>query len=197
MAKRTIMDKQWFVVYTKPHIERKVSEILTRKKIENYFPLNRIVGDWNVNNKIIDEPLFATYIFVRMAAAQVPILKKVSGIVNLVYWLRKPVVMDDLEISIIKSFLNDHINVSIEKTVLGSDTLRKFDSSSLEEEESLMTVKNKRIRVALPSLGYIMSAEVETSNVRVISSDNLVRRPKLISAKLFNPVNSFNNFFKN
>ena len=58
MAKRTIIDKQWFVVYTKPHIERKVSEILTRKKIENYFPLNRIVGDWNVNKKIIDEPLF-------------------------------------------------------------------------------------------------------------------------------------------
>ena len=85
--------------------------------------------------------------------------------------------------------------MTIEKTVLGNDTLIKFDSSTIEQEGSLMTVKNKKINVVLPSLGYIMTAEVETSNVRIISSDNLVHRPKLMSPKLFNPVHSFNNFF--
>ena len=191
------MDKQWYAVYTKPHAEKKVSEILTRKKIDNYFPINRIVGDWNVSKKIIDEPLFANYIFVRTVGSQLSELKKVPGIVNVVYWLRKPVIIDDLEISMIKSFLNDHINITVEKTTLGNDTLRKFDSATVEQEGSLMTVKNKKVNVVLPSLGYIMTAEVETSNVRIISSDNLIRRPKLMAPKLFNPVHSFNNFFKN
>ena len=48
------MEKQWYAVYTRPGVEKKVCEILTRKKIENYFPLNRIVGDWNLNKKIIE-----------------------------------------------------------------------------------------------------------------------------------------------
>ena len=191
------MEKQWYLVYTKPRTEQKVSEILTRKKIENYFPLNRMVGDWNTNKKLIDEPLFACYIFVRATVKQLFELKKVPGIVNLVYWLGKPVIIDNLEISMIKSFLNDYINVTIEKITLGTDTLRKFDSSTVQQEGSLMTVKNKKVNVVLPSLGYMMTAEVETSNVRIISPDNLIRRPKLMPAKLFNPVHGFSNFFKN
>src|SRR5436189_5247395 len=113
------MEKQWYVIYTKPRMEKKVSEILTRKEIENYFPLNRIIADWNTNKKIIDEPLFACYIFVRATIKQLFELKKVSGIVNLVYWLGKPVIIDDLGIGMIKSFLNDYINVTTKKITLG------------------------------------------------------------------------------
>jgi len=191
------MEKQWYVVYTKPRLEKKVSEILTRKGVENYFPLNRIVIDWNSNKKIIDEPLFGCYVFVRTTVKQACELKKVTGIVNLVYWLGKPVIVDDLEISMIAGFLKDHINVTTEKITLGTGTLRKFDTSTVEQEGSLITVKNKKVNVVLPSLGYILSAEVETSNVRIISTDNLIRRPKLMPAKLFNPVHTFSNFFRN
>jgi len=193
------MEKQWYVVYTKPRTEKKVCEILTRKKIENYLPLNRIVGDGNSNSnkKITDEPLFACYIFVRATIRQLFELKKITGIVNLVYWLGKPVIIDDLEIDMIRGFLNDYINVTTKKITLGIDTLRKFDTSVMAQEGSLMTVKSKKVNVVLPSLGYIMTAEVETSKVRIISSSNFTRRPKLVSAKLFNPVHSFSNFFKN
>jgi transcription antitermination factor NusG len=191
------MEKQWYIVYTKPRTEKKVSDVLTRKNIENYFPLNRVASDWNANKKIIEVPLFTCYIFVRATVRQLFELKKITGVVNLVYWLGKPVIIDDSEISMIKSFLSDHINVTTKKITLGIDTLRKYDTSIVEQEGSLMTVKNKKINVVLPSLGYIMTAEVETSNVRIISSANLIRRPKVMSGRLFNPVQSFSNFFKN
>src|SRR4051794_27265741 len=102
------MEKQWYVVYTKPRAEKKICETLSRKKIENYLPLNRIVGNWNINKKIIDEPLFANYIFVWITDLRFLELKKIPGILNLVHWLGKPVVIDDLEIGMIKSFLNNH-----------------------------------------------------------------------------------------
>lgn len=191
------MEKQWYVVYTRPRTERKVSETLTRKKIENYLPLNRIVGDVNSYKKITDEPLFTCYIFVRATIRQLFELKKITGIVNLVYWLGKPVIIDDLEIDMIKGFLNDYVNVTTKKITLRIDTLRKFDTSVVAQDGSLMTVKSKNVNVVLPSLGYIMTAEVETSKVRIISSSNLTRRPKLMPAKLFNPVHGFSNFFKN
>src|SRR5215212_8425986 len=152
------MEKQWYAVYTKPKSEKKVSEILSRKKIENYLPLNRIIIDWEGNKKITNEPLFASYIFVLANHKHLSQLRKIPGIVNLVYWLGKPVVIDESEINMIKSFLNDHVNVRIEKTVLGKGTLRRFDSSTLEQDGSVITVKNKKANVVLPSLGYILTA---------------------------------------
>jgi transcription antitermination factor NusG len=190
------MEKQWYSVYTKPRSERKVSESLTRKKIENYLPLNRIVENLNANRKIVDEPLFSCYLFVRATKTQLLELKKLSGVVNLVYWLGKPVVIDDLEIDTIKFFLDAHINVTIEKVTIGDNTFKKLDSSTMELERSLMTVKSKKVNAVLPSLGYVLSAEVETSHVRIISSDNIMRRPKLMPAKLFNQVQSLNSLFK-
>ncbi|RYZ19047.1 MAG: antitermination protein NusG, partial [Chitinophagaceae bacterium] len=33
----------WYAIYTKPRWEKKVAELLTRKGIENYCPLNKVV----------------------------------------------------------------------------------------------------------------------------------------------------------
>ena len=38
----TKMKKNWYAVYTKSRCEKKVSASLTKKKIENYCPLNRV-----------------------------------------------------------------------------------------------------------------------------------------------------------
>ena len=189
------MEKKWYTLYTKPRAEKKVCENLTRKKIENYLPLNRIVGDWSTK-KIIDEPLFASYIFVRATKPDILELKKIPGVVNLVYWLGKPVIIDDLEINTIKNFLNTHINVTSEKIIIGRTSVQKKTDISSTDTGSLTAVKNKQVNVVLPSLGYIISAEVEISNVRIISSNNLIR-PKITPPRLFNPVHSFNNLFKN
>jgi transcription antitermination factor NusG len=191
------MEKQWYSVYTKPRSEKKVSESLTRKKIENYFPLNRRVENWNVNKKIINEPLFSCYVFVRATKTQLLELKKIPGIVNLVYWLGKPVIIDDFEIDMIKNFINAHIKVTVEKITMGNNTSKTMESSVMEPERSFITIKNKKVSAILPSLGYVLSAEVETSHVRIISSDNIIHRQKPIPAKLFNPVHSLNSFFKN
>ena len=40
----------------------------------------------------------------------------------------------------------------------------------MEQVGNVIMIKNSRIKVVLPSLGYIMSAEVESSDVEVIHS---------------------------
>lgn len=42
---------------------------------------------------------------------------KTDGIMNFVYWLGKPAVIKDLEIDMIRRFLNEHTNVSLEKNI--------------------------------------------------------------------------------
>jgi transcription antitermination factor NusG len=192
MAKRSIMEKQWYVLYTKPHQEKRVSENLTRKKIENFLPLNRIVGDNIVSKKIAEEPLFKCYVFIKVLKSHLDDLRKLQGVVNVVYWFGEPVTVDDIEINILRNFLNSYINVTVEKTTMRNGTF--VSDSNIEQDGSVVTVKNKKANVILSSLGYKITAEIETSHVRIIPSTNVIRRPKL-PVKIFSQVN-FNNFFK-
>ncbi|KAA9039498.1 hypothetical protein FW778_11815 [Ginsengibacter hankyongi] len=34
------MQKNWYAVYTKPHCEKKVSLLLVKRGIENFYPVN-------------------------------------------------------------------------------------------------------------------------------------------------------------
>jgi transcription antitermination factor NusG len=167
------MDKNWYAVYTKPRWEKKIAEVLTKRKFENYCPLNMVQKQWHDRKKIIYEPLFTSYVFVRAEENQQTELKNVDGIINLVYWLRKPAIISDHEINTIKRFLNDYGNVYLERAEVNvNDTVRILSGPLMNQEGNIISVNNKLVKVALPSLGYLMVAHVEKQNVRVIINKN-------------------------
>lgn len=190
------MDMKWYVVYTKPGSEKKVSEILTRKKIETYIPCTRAIKNWGDNIKMKETSLFKGYVFVKTTEQMHIELKKISGVVNLVYWMGEPVCIKNVEIKTIKLYLHEYTNVIIEKTAIKRDNITP-DSADPQQEAPMITIKNKKAYVALPSLGYMLSAEVETSNVRIITSEEVLNRENLKSNTLFNKVSEFNNSLKN
>ncbi|MFI5185156.1 MAG: UpxY family transcription antiterminator [Chitinophagales bacterium] len=162
-------NKKWHAVYTRPRWEKKVAEILTRKKIENYCPINKVVRHSSDRKKIIHEPLFTSYVFVRVLDSEIASLKQNNGVLNLVYWLGKPAVIRDSEIEVIKRFLSEHVNIKLEKTPISiNDKIRVLEGPLMEFEGQVLTIKNKTVKVALPSLGYMMFVELETTNVKVI-----------------------------
>ena len=96
-------------------------------------------------------------------------LRKTDGIINLVYWLGRPALIRDSEIDTIKRFLNEHANIKLEKTDVNiNDTVRIVGGPLMEHEGQIISIKNRTVKVLLPSLGYLMVAEVETTNVEVI-----------------------------
>jgi transcription antitermination factor NusG len=170
------MDKNWYAVYTKPRCEKKIADVLTKKKFENYCPLNRVQRQWHDRKKIIYEPLFTSYVFVRAEEKQQTEIKNVDGIINLVYWLKKPAIISDAEIDTIKKFLNDYGNVSLEKEDVNiHDKVRILSGPLMNQEGNVISIGNKLAKVVLPSLGYMMVAQIEKQNIKIIfnkSTDN-------------------------
>ena len=161
--------KKWFAVYTRPRWEKKVAESLTRNKIENYCPINKVVRQWSDRKKVVHEPLFTSYVFVKITDKDHLSLRKTDGIINFVYWLNKPAVIPEHEIDTIKSFLSSHSNVTLQKTSINvMDKVRVLSGPLFEQEGQVLFVKNRTIKIALPSMGYLMYAEVETGNVEVV-----------------------------
>jgi len=164
-----IESKKWFAVYTRPKWEKKISEILTRKKIENYCPLNKVVRQWSDRKKIVLEPLFTSYVFIRVTEQELWSIKQTDGVISLVYWLGKPAVIRNSEIDIVKKFLIGHTNVKLERTDVNiSDTVRVIGGPLMEQEGHVLSVGNKSIKIMLPTLGYLMFVEVEAANVEVV-----------------------------
>jgi transcription antitermination factor NusG len=161
----------WYAVYTKPRWEKKVAGLLTQKGLENYCPLNKVLKQWHDRKKLVEEPLFTSYVFVFASPAQFTEIKKTDGIINFVYWLGKPAVVREEEIMTIKNFLGQHKEVKLEKTrIKVEDKVQIVQGPLMHKAGTVLEVHHKTIKVLLPTLGYALVAQVEKTSVEVIET---------------------------
>ena len=168
-----IKDKMWYAIYTKPRWEKKVASLLARKNIENYCPLNKVQRQWSDRKKIVMEPLFQSYVFVNVSNGEQTLVRETSGVLNFVYWLQKPAVIRDEEIEVIKRFLNEYHHVQIEKSIVNlNDKVRIIGGPLMMREGNVLEVKNKTVKVLLPTMGYTLVAEIEKINLEKVPVSN-------------------------
>ncbi|MEJ7738066.1 MAG: transcription termination/antitermination NusG family protein [Chitinophagaceae bacterium] len=162
---------QWNVVFTTFHNERKVADILTKNKITNYCPLNKIYGKWSNHKKLNLEPLFESCLFVPINAELQFHVREISGIIGFLYWLGQPAVISSEEIEVIKQFVNNYTNVQLEKVPINcNETGRVVSRPVMMREEISQESNHKTLKVLLPSLGYTLIAEVDKINVQKVNS---------------------------
>lgn len=56
----------WYAIYTRPRSEKKLAEALQKLQIAYYLPLLRVRRKWSDRYKWIEEPVFSSYLFVRI-----------------------------------------------------------------------------------------------------------------------------------
>ena len=172
--------KQWYAIYTRPRWEKKVAERLTQNDIEAYCPLNKVWRQWADRKKIIYEPLFTSYVFVRIADIERVQVKDINGIINFVYWIGKPAVIREEEIDAIKHMIHQFENVKLEKVNVNvKDKVKITNGAFVFREGNIIEVQSKSVKVYLPSLGYQMIVEIEKSNIEVIKE--FERKHQLVS----------------
>lgn len=158
------MKKNWYAIYTKSHCELKVCALLTKKKIDNYCPLNQITSNHGNKNKKIHEPLFSCFVFVHATDAQLDIILRINSILTFVYWLGKPVVINNVEIENIQSFTKEHCNIRLEKvTIKANLNVRIINNPHNHINSNIDAEQNSKSRIFLPSLGYVLIAGMEKS----------------------------------
>jgi transcription antitermination factor NusG len=159
----------WYVVYTKPRWEKKVFTLLTDKNIEAYCPLNKVRRKWSDRIKWVEEPLFKSYVFVKVATEELTEVRMINGVVNFVYWLGKPAIVKNKEIEIIRKFLNDYEEVWTEPIELQKDARVVITRGAfMDKEARVVKVSHNKVRVLIESIGYSLVAIVARSNVDVV-----------------------------
>lgn len=142
-----------------------MAELLCYKQIENYCPLQKTERIWSDRKKIILEPLFKSYVMVRLAPkAHVPVLQT-DGVLGFVTFQGKPAVIRNEEIEVVKQFLKDYEYVQVEKIDLHiNDEVTILRGPLMQQKGHVQEIKNRMIKVLLPSLGFALVA-IDKNNI--------------------------------
>ncbi|MGZ9735356.1 UpxY family transcription antiterminator [Flavobacterium sp. GNP002] len=147
----------WYVVYTKPKWEKKVAEQLKNKGIECYCPLITQVRQWSDRKKKVEVPLFNSYVFVQLPDSERNAVFQSVGVVRYLFWLGKPAVVRDEEISVIKKWLNpsEGNEVSVLSFQIGDAV--QLDSGPFSNQKAIVQeVTNTHYVLVLESLGCVL-----------------------------------------
>ncbi len=164
-------EKYWYVVYTRPRWEKKIAEKLLAAGVDHYCPLNKVTRQWSDRKKVVVEPVFKGYVFVRLEEKKKWEIRNFSGILNFVHWLGKPARIRDEEIDTIKKFLDEFDDVQVEKKDFGlNEKVRITKGVLMNYEGMVLSVYGNRAVVKIDSMDLQLSAHFDKKNLEKVGT---------------------------
>lgn len=103
--------ENWYVIYTKSRQEKSLSEKLSAAGYEMYLPLVKKQRQWSDRKKIIEVPLFNSYIFIKDVCEKDK-LRDFKGFVGFLKYNNQPARVSSREIETLKSVIQFGFDVS-------------------------------------------------------------------------------------
>lgn len=96
--------KKWFALYSRPRAEKRVAERLREAGFLVYLPVLKVMRRWSDRVKVVEMPLFSSYVFVNCVEEDLWSAIKLEGVVKAIFFNGKPASIKDNEIEAIKNF---------------------------------------------------------------------------------------------
>ena len=157
------IQKGWYVIYTKPRHEKKVFEDLTLRECTAYLPLVNRRSRWSDRLKIVEKPLFSSYVFVYLdnVASYYRVLP-IDGFVMFITFGGKLAMVKDSEIETIKQLIAHCREVELVQSDIKIGEKRRISFGPLSGYncETVSYKGKNKIIVRIESLRQNIMAEV-------------------------------------
>lgn len=160
-------EPKWMAVYTKPRWEKKVDRVLLQKGIRSWCPVQKSMRQWSDRKKVVEIPLFSSYVFVNITPAQRLTVLQTEGVINYVHYLSKPAIIRDEEIEAIKLYLKEDAAISVQSVQSFRENEKVIISQGvfMDNTGTILKLGHKKIYVKLESLGQVLVVEFPASFV--------------------------------
>ncbi|MCB0698562.1 MAG: UpxY family transcription antiterminator [Chitinophagales bacterium] len=152
----------WYVLYTKPRNEKKVTAKLTDMGVQVYCPLHTEIRQWSDRKKKVQEPVFKGYVFVKLKDYKqdsVDVLN-LAGAVRFLWWNGKPGIVREYEIKAIQDFLDDYKNTDVKIEIEQGEEMVVNEGPLKDSRGKVMQVKGNIAVLHLKSLGLNIVAKL-------------------------------------
>ena len=146
----------WNVLYTNPKAEKKVAQQLAAMGFKVYCPVVKQVRKWSDRKKVIEVPLFTSYVFIDIDDKRRNEAVNIKGVVRYLFWLGKPAIVRNEEIQEIKKWL------ATQDAEFDFETLNEGDSIEIKEGQFkgrsgiIHQINKNYIKIIIESIGFVL-----------------------------------------
>jgi transcription antitermination factor NusG len=160
----------WFAAYTLAHHERRVAQQLEERKIGSFLPTYKSVRRWKDRRKLLELPLFPSYVFVQMNPANRLDLLRLPGVLGLVCCQGRPVPVAATEIANLRQGLTGQSTVHPHPYLKAGRKVR-IRSGPMVGVEGILVRKRDCARVVLSIslLQRSIAVEIDEADVEPMS----------------------------
>jgi transcription antitermination factor NusG len=164
-----ITQTPWYAAYTFAKHEKRVVQQLDERRIQSFLPTYRSVRRWKDRKKVLELPLFPSYVFVQMSAHSRLQILSLPGVLGLVCFQGKPAPVDSVEIENLLQGLTDRTMVQPHPYLKAGRRVR-IRSGSLAGVEGVLVRKRDCTRVVLSIslLQRSVSVDIDEADVEPI-----------------------------
>jgi transcription antitermination factor NusG len=154
--------RRWYAVFTVPQHEKSVVRHLDTREIESFLPTFETTREWKNRQRMkLIQPLFPTYLFVRIEPRQRARVVQSPGVIRIIGNSQGPIELPACEVEFLRSEFCSRSMEPYRDLVLGERV--RIKRGSMRGVEGTLVRKKNKLRFVL-SVGLInQNAAVEVS----------------------------------
>ena len=165
---------KWYAVYTRPRFEKQVLQGLLDQGIDAYLPLIKTMRQWSDRKKMVEIPLFSSYVFVNIDRRFYDQVLQTLGVVKYITFEGKaatipPDQIDNLRI-IVDS--NEKVETTWERQKKGDRVMVNAGSLKGLTGELISDGDRKKVFVRIDSIDQNLTVEVHPSLIEKIKDES-------------------------
>ena len=167
---RKELSPQWYAVYTRSRFEKQAHKMLLDKGIEAYLPLIKTMRKWSDRKKMVEIPLFSSYVFVFIERKDYDNVLHTPGVVKYVTFEGKAATIPPEQIDNLRIIVNSNEKVETtwemhrkgEKVVVTAGSLKGLRGELISDGG------RKKVLVRIEGIDQNLTVEVHSSLIEKI-----------------------------
>ena len=160
----------WYAVYTRPRFEKQVLKGLVDQGIEGYLPLIKTMRQWSDRKKMVEVPLFTSYVFVHINRSSYDQVLQTHGVVKYITFEGKAASIPSDQIDNLKIIIdsNEKVETTWESRRKGDQVIVTAGSLKGLKGELITEGNRKKVLVRIQGIDQNLTVEVHSSLIETI-----------------------------
>lgn len=161
----------WLAIYTKPRSEKKALDRLQEAGYEAYLPLIKTLKQWSDRKKWVEEPLFRSYVFVRVSEKEYyDVLNATPYTVRYVTFEGKAVPIPPSQIEAMKNYIaqGDYTDMELADFEPGQEVEVVQGAMKGLRGRLVRAAGKQKVRVEIDGVGKALYLEMPVGLLRII-----------------------------
>jgi len=166
-ASELTIERRWYACYTRARAEKQVARTLEQRGIESYLPVVARERQWKDRRKLVEFPLFPSYVFGRFRLHDVHAVLTTPGVSTIVRASGIPTAIDEEELENVRRFARAIATTGVEPEarplIQEGQRVQVVDGPFVGVEGVVIESRGrKRVIVGISAIGQGLEIDIDT-----------------------------------